>query len=158
MTTNNTEALRDFDSWWGASKYCQVIFSDDARRQVAMDAWIAALASQPQGAVAGGDAITLWIDTWGPRLPMTALVALSAIVPVPADRLEPPLTRCGAVEKDLWPDNPAPGPRAPKFPCTLPPSHEGPHKRSSEYGLVELREPTEIPKPKFDAWWEKPNG
>lgn len=37
----------DFDSWWRASKYRQVIYADESQRQIALDAWRAALATKP---------------------------------------------------------------------------------------------------------------
>jgi hypothetical protein len=50
LSAQQPEAVAgDFDSWWRASKYCQVAAGQ--HRQVALDGWNAAWAEQPQGAV-----------------------------------------------------------------------------------------------------------
>lgn len=38
--------LEEFQSWWRASKYCQVVFPKQGWEQIALDGWNAALASR----------------------------------------------------------------------------------------------------------------
>lgn len=47
--------MSDFDSWWNASKYCQVVVMKPGARRIALDAWNAALQSRPHPAPVGDD-------------------------------------------------------------------------------------------------------
>lgn len=47
MPTNPTQDQeQEFDTWWLSSKYMQIVRLDLSSRQVALDAWNAALASK----------------------------------------------------------------------------------------------------------------
>lgn len=41
------QASGEFDSWWNASKYRQVVYSGPSHRQIALDGWNAALSQRP---------------------------------------------------------------------------------------------------------------
>lgn len=41
-----TQGIAEFDSWWYASKYCQVGTDDSGLRRAALDGWLAGLKAQ----------------------------------------------------------------------------------------------------------------
>lgn len=48
MTNTPMTKEEAFESWWGASKYTQVIYHKDSNYQIAKDAWQASQAQQAQ--------------------------------------------------------------------------------------------------------------